>query len=142
MSIFFGLFSGKQPDTIGVKEGRLAPCPDTPNCVCSQNPESLPGAIMPLPYLGSNSNTIKRVITYVERDTHLHLVTQTENYLHIECESAFFGFIDDLELFCDQENHVTHVRSASRLGYSDLGVNRKRVEQLRDWLQLAAIPSK
>lgn len=62
------------------------------------------------------------------------IVTQTDNYLHAECQSALFGFVDDLELHLKAANAVIDVRSASRLGYSDLGVNRRRVEDLRSQL--------
>jgi len=59
------------------------------------------------------------------------IVTENDTYLHVECKSAMMGFVDDVEFYFPQEK-VIHVRSASRLGYSDLGVNRKRVEQLRE----------
>ena len=58
-------------------------------------------------------------------------VTVEDNYLHFEFRSAFFGFVDDVEFLIDPEDHIIHFRSASRAGYSDLGVNRRRMEQLR-----------
>lgn len=59
------------------------------------------------------------------------IIAQTDNYLHAECSSAVFGFVDDLELHLRPEQNLIAVRSAARLGRSDLGVNRRRVENLR-----------
>lgn len=63
------------------------------------------------------------------------IVTQTERYLHAECRSAVFGFIDDLELYMRPDGNIIDIRSASRLGEYDFGVNRNRVETLRKLLQ-------
>ena len=59
------------------------------------------------------------------------VINETDDYLHAECSSAFFGFVDDLELHLLRSQRLIAVRSASRLGYSDFGVNRRRVENLR-----------
>ena len=67
------------------------------------------------------------------------IITDTENYLHAECSSAFFGFVDDLELHLRAAEGLIAIRSAARLGYSDLGVNRKRVEQLRAVLEKQSV---
>ncbi len=64
----------------------------------------------------------------------VHIVTDSADYLHAECESTVFGFVDDVELHLRSVEGVIAVRSASRLGYSDLGVNRRRVERLRAML--------
>ncbi len=135
MSIFFGIFSGKRPDNLGVKEGRLSPCPDKPNCVCSQQTELRlkSETTAPLPFINSCENTLSIIKAYAREQIDWNIITETENYLHIECKSAFFGFIDDLEIYCDETEKMTQVRSASRLGYSDLGVNKIRIEKLRDY---------
>ena len=67
------------------------------------------------------------------------IVTDTNDYLHAECKSRFFGFVDDLELQLRPEDGIIAVRSASRVGYSDLGANRKRVEDLRESLSAGGI---
>ena len=67
------------------------------------------------------------------------IVTQTDNYLHAECSSAFFGFVDDIELHLRPEQNLIAVRSAARLGRSDFGVNRKRVENLRSLLRQQSV---
>jgi len=123
------MFAGKRPTNLGVKAGKLTPCPNTPNCVSSQSsdPEH---AIEPLPY--AQIADLTRVVKNMERTT---IIEETENYLYAEFKSKLMGFVDDVEFHKDDINQVIHVRSASRLGKSDLGVNRKRVEEIRQQLQ-------
>jgi uncharacterized protein (DUF1499 family) len=71
---------------------------------------------------------LKTVIQNLER---AKIITETENYLYAEFTSAFWGFVDDVEFLLDESAKVIHVRSASRLGTSDLGANRKRIETIR-----------
>jgi uncharacterized protein (DUF1499 family) len=76
---------------------------------------------------------LKKIIERMDRTM---IVEETATYLHIEVASALFGFVDDVEFFVDDTEKKIHVRSASRLGYSDLGVNRRRVERIRQaWEQ-------
>lgn len=79
-------------------------------------------------------NRLKDVVNNISGTT---LVDEQDGYLYFECASKLLGFVDDLEFLCDAEEQVIHVRSASRLGYSDLGVNRKRVEGIRRKFELA-----
>ncbi|AFZ42682.1 hypothetical protein PCC7418_0452 [Halothece sp. PCC 7418] len=123
------MFAGKRPTDLGVKAGKLTPCPNTPNCVSSQSSDA-EHAIEPLPY--AQITDIKRVVNNMERTT---IIEETENYLYAEFKSKLMGFVDDVEFHKDDVNQVIHVRSASRLGKSDLGVNRKRVEEIRQQLQ-------
>lgn len=123
------MFAGKRPTNLGVKAGKLAPCPSTPNCVSSQSTDS-DHSIEPLPY--TEVANLKRVVNNMERTT---IIEETENYLYAEFKSKLMGFVDDVEFHKDDVNQVIHVRSASRLGQSDLGVNRKRVEEIRQRLQ-------
>lgn len=118
-------FSGKRPTNLGVKDGKLAPCPGNPNCVNSQS-ENPQFNIAPLPY--TTISEIKKVVQNMERTT---IIEEAENYLHAEFKSQLMGFVDDVEFYRDDNDKVVHVRSASRLGRSDLGVNRKRVETIR-----------
>jgi len=125
------LFScaGQRPANLGVLNGRLTACPSSPNCVSSQAADEDHG-ILPFQYPGTKKSAferLKRVVAAIDRTT---IVRESEDYLHIECKSAIMGFVDDVEFYLPEEN-VIHVRSASRLGRSDFGVNRKRVEQLR-----------
>ena len=123
------MFAGKRPTNLGVKAGKLAPCPETPNCVSSQS-EDPKHKIAPLPYV--EIDDIKKIVNNMERTT---IVEQNENYLYVEFKSKLMGFVDDVEFHKDDVNQVVNVRSASRLGKSDLGVNRKRVETIREALE-------
>ncbi|NJR51220.1 MAG: DUF1499 domain-containing protein [Leptolyngbyaceae cyanobacterium CSU_1_3] len=124
------MFAGKRPTNLGVSEGRLSPCPNTPNCVCSQGGDA-EHSVAPLSY-GSDPETaiatLKRVIQSFPKT---QIITESSDYLYAEFTSALMGFVDDVEFFLDRTANVIHIRSASRLGKSDLGVNRKRVEQIR-----------
>jgi len=113
---------------------RVAPCGDRPNCVSSR--ESRPDfRVEPLEFTGSPEDAFARVRAAVEALPRTRVVVAEADYLHAECTTALFRFVDDLELELasdsSAEGGVIHVRSASREGYSDLGVNRKRVERLR-----------
>ncbi|MBE9171221.1 DUF1499 domain-containing protein [Pleurocapsales cyanobacterium LEGE 06147] len=121
-------FAGKRPNNLGVKDGKLAPCPGTPNCVNSQsdNPQS---KIEPLPSVAIAD--LKKVIEGMEG---AKIIEQTDNYLYAEFKTKLMGFVDDVEFYLDPNENVVHVRSASRLGKSDLGVNRKRIELIRSKL--------
>ena len=123
------MFAGKRPTNLGISSGKLAPCPDTPNCVSSQSddPEH---SIKPLPYVAIAE--VKKVVENMERTT---IIEESENYLYAEFKSKLMGFVDDVEFHRDDINQVVNVRSASRLGKSDLGVNRKRVEAIREKLE-------
>lgn len=124
------VFAGKRPTTLGVHNGQLAPCPSTPNCVCSQSsdPEN---KIAPLAYDSTSEAAmaaLKQVIASMPRTT---VIEESQDYLYAEFKSALMGFVDDVEFYLDHSATVIHVRSASRLGKSDLGVNRKRIEEIR-----------
>jgi uncharacterized protein (DUF1499 family) len=117
--------TGKRPTNLGVKNGKLAPTPNTPNCVHSQsdNPQY---KITPLPMVSMSK--LKEVINSMERTT---IIEEKEDYLYAEFQTKLMGYVDDVEFYLDKNQNVIHVRSASRLGQSDLGLNRKRVEEIR-----------
>ncbi len=121
-------FTGKRPSNLGVKDGKLAACPGTPNCVNSQSDDAQ-SKIDPLP--GVSIAEIKKVVAGMEGTT---IVEEKDNYLYAEFKSKLMGYVDDVEFYLDNANAV-QVRSASRLGKSDLGVNRKRVEEIRSKLK-------
>jgi len=133
------MFSWKRPANLGVVDGRLAPPKRTPNCVSSQaDPADAEHYIAPLAFRGEFSALEKSVAgmrgaTIVKRDG---------NYLYAEYRTPLMRFVDDLELFHDERAGVVHVRSASRLGRRDFGVNRRRVEQLRALLGDRGGPSR
>jgi uncharacterized protein (DUF1499 family) len=128
-----GLFSGTRPDNLGVKDGRLAPPKRTPNCVSSQADRAAdPGHyIEPLRFSGSPASgraALKAALKGMER---VKIVNEAPNYLYAEFSSRLMGYVDDVEFYLDENAGVIHVRSASRLGTRDFGVNRERIEALR-----------
>ena len=113
------------------KNSILAPCPDKPNCVCSEYKEDIQHFIAPLTI---SSKKLPRAMEYIKISIQsLGGQIQTENnaYLAATFSSSFFGFIDDVEFRIDAENELVHIRSAARLGHSDFGVNKKRVNDLK-----------
>jgi uncharacterized protein (DUF1499 family) len=128
--------SGTRPSTLGVKEGRLAPCPDSPNCVSSQSADAKHG-IDPIAYTTSVEEARNRLEKIVRAMPRTKAVRLEEDYICLECSSRLFRFVDDVEFWFDDASKVIHCRSASRKGYSDLGVNRKRVERIREQFSAA-----
>lgn len=116
------------PKSIGIYKSDLQACPNSPNCVSSQSKDAK-HYIPPLPYTSENS--LHRIKTYLQGHYNADVVEETSTYLHIVITSKIFRFKDDLEFLVDQKNRVVQVRSASRIGYSDLNVNRKRIEKMQ-----------
>lgn len=126
------MFAGQRPHNLGVTSGQLIACPNTPNCVNSQSSSiDAQHSIAPLSYHSSSAEAIAKLKSVIESLERTQIITETENYLYAESKSALMGFVDDVEFYLDEGAHVIHVRSASRLGQSDLGVNRKRIETIR-----------
>ena len=125
------LMPSSRPENLGVVEGKLRGCPDSPNCVSTEAVDEshhVPG----IAFSGSVADAHNRLVRIMSQMPRTTLVTENENYLHFECRSRLFRFVDDLEFLIDPDTRVIQVRSASRVGYSDLGVNRARVNQVRD----------
>lgn len=121
--------------TLGITpEGKFCDCPNKPNCVCSQSTDPN-HAVPPLRYSGDGSAVLARLVELLQaelpRTTLLtHEKIHGHDYARFECRTFSMRYIDDLELVVDTNAQVIHLRSASRLGYSDLGVNRRRVAQV------------
>lgn len=133
---FFSLFficacTGTRPTDLGAQNGRLRPCPDRPNCVSSQSVDPK-HAIRPLSYQGTRADASERLLKVLGSMPRVQVVTATPDYIHAEFASRVFRFVDDVEFVFDNDGKYIQIRSASRLGYSDFGVNRKRVETIRD----------
>jgi uncharacterized protein (DUF1499 family) len=122
--------AGKRPANLGVSAAGLAPCPASPNCVSSDASDSEHG-VAPLRLAVAPERAWQRAREAVSELPRTRIVKETPDYLHAECRSLLFGFVDDLELHLRPEEEIIAIRSASRLGHSDLGVNRRRVEGLR-----------
>lgn len=123
--------SGTAPDNLGIKDGSLTACPDSPNCVNSQASDAQ-HAIAPLPLKGSPEQTQAHLKALLSEDQQVRLVEEAPGYLRAEFSSTLMRFVDDVEFMIGAS--AVDVRSASRLGYSDFDVNRKRIEQLRQRL--------
>jgi uncharacterized protein (DUF1499 family) len=95
-SIFGSLFAGGPPPTLGVRDGRLSPCPDRPNCVSSQATDDAP-RIAPLPFIGDAAAAMATLAGVVRAMPRATIVTERSDYLHVEFASATFGFVDDAE---------------------------------------------
>ena len=130
-------FPGSRPKGLGAPAGKLRPCPgEKNNCVCSQyrQSETFLGKdyVQPLPYAGEPGDAMTKVIAVLMQQPNCRIVTNTKQYIHAEFESPALGFVDDVEFALSISEQVIHVRSASRLGLSDFGVNRNRVRELRE----------
>lgn len=137
--VFFGLFSislmlfpscsGTRPANVAEGHNRLAACPETPNCVSTQATDGI-HAMKPLPYTSDTKEAMRVLIGVIRMMKRAEIVAQKENYLYAQFTSAFFRFVDDVEFSFNEERKIIHFRSASRLGKSDFGVNRKRMEEI------------
>ena len=118
-----------RPTNLGVTNGQLVPCPATPNCVTTQagQPDQ---RMQPLSYTSAPEAAQERLLQVVQSLPRTQVIENRPGYVAFEFRSAFFGFIDDVEFLFDTENNQIHFRSASRLGGSDMGVNRIRMEQI------------
>ena len=121
---FLSACAGEPPQDIGVRDGRLIACPESPNCVSSYE-SSEEHAIAAL---DGNLNQIQQILVAMDG---ANIVEQSNNYLYAEFTSSLMGYVDDVEFLYDAASNTTQVRSASRVGYSDMGANRSRVEAIR-----------
>ncbi len=124
------------PLNLGIRDGRLAACPDSPNCVSTQS-EHREHWIEPLTVSSDAHNAIDALETIVLQLPRTQIIEKTPNYLRAEFKSALFRFADDVEFYLEQEPGRIHFRSASRVGRSDLGANRARMELIRSLFQAA-----
>ena len=124
---FLTACAGEPPQNIGVRDGRLSPCPESPNCVSSFESDEEHS----IAALDATLAQIQRVVLALDE---ANIVEQSSDYMYVEFTSRLIGYVDDVEFLYDSASNQTHVRSASRLGYSDLGANRKRIEAIRTQL--------
>jgi uncharacterized protein (DUF1499 family) len=127
-----------KPVELGIRYDRLAPCPTSPNCMSSDalDPSH---RVAPFEFRGPPAEAWQAARDAVAALPRTQIVSDTGSYLHAECTSRLFGFVDDLELHLRPDRSLIAVRSASREGYTDLGVNRRRLAQLRSELQRRGI---
>lgn len=132
--MFLLSFTSSSPADLGVRDGRLAKCPNSPNCVSTQA-EDRDHWIAPLTIQKNSANAIEVLEGIVRRLPRTEIVEKSPTYLRAEFRSPFFRFVDDVEFYLEPESERIHMRSASRVGRSDLGVNRARIEKIRGLFQ-------
>lgn len=138
-----GLLQGKVPADLGVRQGKLKSLSSTNNSVSSQadlyqeHPQRKYASIAPLAVRGDGPATIARLQGIVQGMDGAKLITTAPDYLYAQYTTRLMNYVDDVEFWFDPGNNVIQVRSASRLGESDLGVNRKRIEEVRAALTAA-----
>ena len=123
--------SGARPASLGVTNGKLSPCPDAPHCVSSQSADEAK-RMEPFPYTTSMPEAREKILTVLRSMKRTKIISVEDTYLHAECRSAIFRYVDDVEFYFDDEKKLIHFRSSSRLGYYDTGVNRRRIEKIRE----------
>ncbi len=132
--LYLGTFAylaikSRNPGEIGLAAGKLRPCPGTPNCVCSEDPDRR-WQVPPINFRGDAAaawSAAKKAVAGLGG----RLEKESDGYLWATFQTKFWHFVDDLELRLDRERGVIDVRSGARVGKGDFGVNRKRVEALR-----------
>ncbi len=122
-------FAGETPE-LGVNNGQLSPCPPSPNCWVSQGDDQA-HAIEPIAYTRDRARARDLLLKVLKVVPRTDVVAETDDYIRAKSTSRLLGFVDDLEFYLPPDEHLIHLRSAARLGDSDLGVNRRRLEQIR-----------
>jgi uncharacterized protein (DUF1499 family) len=133
-----GLFSGKRPSTLGIVDGQLQPVRAGTQNTVSSHADNAYSKIAPFSASPNPAETFKRLKTLVAASPGARVITQDERYVHAEFATPTLGFVDDVEFLLDSKAQLIHVRSGSRLGIKDFGVNRKRLESLRQRLHPSA----
>lgn len=134
--IFMTLSTANQANS--ESEKKLPPCRDSPNCVSSQA-EDAKHFIDPFKISGSPKEAWKALKEVLNNQSRMVITHETAHTLHAEATSLVFQFVDDINVVLDTDTNLIHIRSASRVGHSDFGVNRKRIEALRLQLQKAHV---
>lgn len=130
--IALGITSHVTTPDVGVVDGKLKACPGSPNCVCSEAyPDADPAhQIPPIKVNAEEMQLPWKLLREAIIDQGGEIISERDDYLHAEFTSPVFRFVDDLEMRADRQEGVIHLRSASRVGRSDFGANRKRVEAI------------
>jgi uncharacterized protein (DUF1499 family) len=126
------VLSNRLPEGLGVKDGLLKSCPTSPNCVSTQaQPEDVTHYVEPIVYSGERKATQLKIESLMLAMSNVRVVDSALGYVHFEVKSKLIGYVDDVEFYLPEADSVIHFRSASRVGHSDLGVNRDRFNQIK-----------
>ena len=132
-----GLLQGRAPGNPGVRDGRLKPPSQTPNSVSSQaglypdHPMRSYAQIDPLPASGDAAASMARLRSAIEAMPGARIVKSEPGYLYVQFTTRWMKYVDDAEFWFDPATQAIQLRSASRVGGKDFGVNRKRIEDIR-----------
>jgi uncharacterized protein (DUF1499 family) len=133
MCLTLSACSGSRPAYLGTAQSSLQPCPSSPNCVSSLDDEEESHRIAPFS-TANNDISIANLVELISSNPSAKVIVDSENYLYAEYTSSLMGFVDDVEFLVNAAKQRIDVRSASRVGRSDFGVNRERIESLRQEL--------
>lgn len=129
-TLLISLISSSTAMATGLNNGHLEPCPSSPNCVVSQDGDEK-HAVEPIVYNGDRSDVKEALLKVLSVVPRTEVIEDNGDYIRTESTSRIFKFVDDAEFYFPKDENVIQVRSASRVGESDLGVNRRRIEQIR-----------
>lgn len=132
-------YQNSRAPQLGHQNGQLKPVPDTPNAVSSQS-QHPDYQVSPLPFYQNNEQTMAALLLAVQRYGNVSIELQQTDYLYVVFTTPVLGFHDDAEFYLDSASQHVHFRSASRAGYSDGGLNRKRYNTLRQFYLEAIAP--
>ena len=121
----------KQHTNTGLTRGRLNPCPDMPNCKVSMYPQDQKHHMEPWFYHKNREEVIQILLQVLGTEAQAQILEQRSNYIHVVFTIPIVKYKDDVELYLPDEENVIHFRSASRVGYSDLGVNKRRLRRIQ-----------
>lgn len=122
--------SAPRPANLGIKDSRLGNCPDKPNCVVSFNKSDEDHFLEAIQIVSNKERAHQKITGILTKNSSAKIITSTPDYIHAEYTSSVFKFVDDVEFYFSADKLV-HFRSASRSGHSDMGVNKKRIEEIR-----------
>lgn len=135
-----GMFKRKVHQNTGLVAGGLNPCPDSPNCVGSLYAKDENHFMKPIAYQVSRAKMQQILLNLLKDKKQVEVLQVQENYIHSTFTVSIFKFIDDVEFYLPAEEKLIHFRSASRVGYSDLGANKRRLEKLKQEIEAALAP--
>lgn len=130
VGLVFLSLGATRPSNLGVHNGRLAVCPDSPNCVSSQT-RSPTHSMPPITYDGDSATAMQTLLDILSGMDGAQVVSSEAEYIHCEFSTPMFRFVDDVEFLLDADKSVIHFRSASRVGHSDFDNNRQRMNEIR-----------
>jgi uncharacterized protein (DUF1499 family) len=136
LSSILAACAGERPDNLGIRDGRLTECPGSPNCVSSQTVDER-HRMAPLVFSDDPAPAFARLKQTLVGRGDTTIIEERPGYLRVEFRTTLF--VDDGEFLLDGQQRLIQVRSASRLGYSDLGKNRSRLEEIRQ--QFNSLPN-